>query len=130
MADMAYIRRSNKTLAETVEAVQTAASEANWTVLAVHDMKQRFVNKGFDWDRGLTIVEVCNSGFASAMVEANPLLALHLPCPVVVREDDHGVEVSVLRPSYVSSLFPTTFFGEGPAESEADITAIVDDAVS
>ena len=83
---MAYVRRSNKTLAETVEALQTAAAEANWTVLAVHDMKQRFVNK--------------------------------------------GVEVSVLRPSYVSSLFPTTFFGEGPAESEADIIAIVDDSVS
>ena len=92
MTDMAYTRRSNKTLADTVE--------------------------------------VCNSKFASAMVEANPLLALHLPCPVVVREDDHGVEVSVLRPSYVSSLFPTTFFGEGPAESEADLTGIVDDSVS
>ena len=130
MADMAYVRRSTKTLAQTVEAVQASAAEANWTVLAVHDMKQRFVSKGFDWDRGLTIVEVCNSKFASAMVEANPLLALHLPCPVVVREDGEGVEVSILRPSYVSSLFPTTFFGEGPAESEAGITAIVDDAVS
>ena len=130
MEEMAYVRRSNKSLADTVEALQAAAAHANWTVLAIHDMKARFNNKGFDWECGLQIVEICNAKFATAMVEANPYLALHLPCPVLVREDEHGVEVSVLRASYVDGLFPDTDFGDAPAGSEAGVTAIVDAAVA
>jgi uncharacterized protein (DUF302 family) len=99
-------------------------------VLAVHDMKARFVKKGFDWDCGLTIVEICHSKFATQMVAANPRLALHLPCPVVVREDGDGVEVAVLRATYVAGLFPDTDFGDAPAGSESGVTAIVDAAVA
>jgi len=130
MTDMAHIRRSTKTLPETVQAVQDAATAAGWVVLATHDMKARFESKGFDWDCDLTIVEICSSKFATAMVEANPLLALHLPCPIVVREDGGGVEVSVLRPTYVASQFPGTDFGENSQGAEGDVTAIVDEAVA
>ncbi len=130
MAEMAYVRRSQKSLAETVEAIKTAAEEASWTVLATHDMKARFNSKGFDWDCGLTIVEICSSKFATAMVSAEPRLALHLPCPVVVREDGQGIEVAVLRPDYVAGLFSERDFGEASSSAEAAVTAIVDAAVA
>ena len=64
------------------------------------------------------------------MVSANPRLALHLPCPIAVREDGEGVEVSVLRPSYVAGLFPDADFGDAPLGSEGDVTGIVDAAVA
>lgn len=129
MTEMAYVRRSDKSLVDTVEALKTAAADANWILMAVHDMKERFESKGFDWDYGLFIVEICNSKFATSMLSANPYLALHLPCPIVVREDAEGVEVSVLRPSYVASLFPDTDFGDAPVGSETDVTKIIDAAV-
>ena len=56
MSEMSYVRRSDKSLAETVEALQSSATEANWTVLAVHDMKSRFESKGHKLDCGLTPV--------------------------------------------------------------------------
>ena len=130
MTDMAYVRRSSASLAETVDALQKAAEKAGWVVLATHDMKARFQKKGFDWDCGLTIVEICQSEFATAMVAANPLLALHLPCPIVVREDSDGVEVSVLRATYVAGLFPDTDFGENAGGAEASVAGIVDAAVA
>ncbi|MBU4556255.1 MAG: DUF302 domain-containing protein [Actinobacteria bacterium] len=130
MTEMAYVQRSNASLTNTVEALEKAAEDARWVVLATHDMKARFEKKGFDWDCGLTIVEICQSKFATAMVLANPHLALHLPCPIVVREDADGVEVSVLKATFVAGLFPDTDFGEEAADAEASVTAIVDAAVA
>jgi uncharacterized protein (DUF302 family) len=130
MSEMAYVARSNKSFAETVEAVSVAAERVGWAVLAVHDMRGRFCAKGFDWDPGLTIVELCKSGYASAMVAVDPRLALHLPCPVVVREDDDGVEVAVLQPVFVDGLFPATDFGNSAAQAQAEVNAIVDEAAS
>lgn len=130
MAEMAYTAASNTSVAETVAALQKASEEAGWTVLAASDLRQRFENKGIHWETGLTIVEICHSRYASGMVAIDPRLALHLPCPIVVRESDSGVEVSVLRPSYVSSLFPEADFGEAPASAEAEVIAIVNAAVS
>ncbi len=130
MAEMSYIARSAKPLAETVTAVQEASAHAGWTVLATHDMKQRFENKGLNWETGLTIVEICQSKYASRMVEMNPRLALHLPCPIVVREDEDGVEVAVLRPNFVSGLFPETAFGDAAGLAETEVIAIIDAAVA
>jgi uncharacterized protein (DUF302 family) len=98
--------------------------------MASHDMRERFTGKGFDWPQGLIIVEICNSRFATAMIAADPRLALHLPCPIVVREDADGVEVSLLGATYVAGLFPEAEFGENPIGSESGTSAIVDAAVS
>jgi uncharacterized protein (DUF302 family) len=129
MTEMAYVRRSNASFADTVEAVQLAAENQGWTVLTVHDLKRRFLNKGFDWSSGLSIVETCNSKYATEMVAANPRLALYLPCRIVVREDRDGVEVSVINVSYVAEQFPETDFGASMTAPEADVKAIVDGAV-
>jgi uncharacterized protein (DUF302 family) len=130
MADMAYVTRSSKCMADTVDAVQAAATDAGWMVLVVHDLKQRFVSKGFDWEGGLTIIEICNSKFATQMVSANPRLALHLPCPIVVREDEDGVEVSTLHTTFVAGLFPETDLGTAAVDVESIVTGIIDAAVA
>ena len=53
-----------------------------------------------------------------------------LPCPIVVREDDQGIEVAVLRPSYVAGLFTETDFGDAADAAEAEVIGIVDRAAS
>lgn len=130
MAEMAYVKRSSKSFDETVSALAESAEARGWPVLAIHDLRERFCAKGVDWESGLTIVEVCKSAYASAMVAANPRLALQLPCPVVVREDEGGVEVSVLQPAFVDELYPGTEFGDAPQMAQDEVNAIVDAAVS
>ena len=129
MTEMAYVRRSRASFADTVQAVQVAAEKQGWTVLTVHDLKQRFLNKGFDWSSGLSIVETCNSKYATEMVAASPRLALFMPCRIVVREDRDGVEISVMNVSYVAEQFPDTEFGDSMAPPEADVMAIVNASV-
>ena len=130
MSEMAHVARTSKSFAETVDAVSAIGEREGWAVLAVHDMRKRFCAKGFDWDPGLTIVELCKSAYASAMVAADPRLALHLPCPIVIREDAQGVEVAVLQPVFVDGLFPDVDFGDNAVAAQAEVNAIIDEAVS
>jgi uncharacterized protein (DUF302 family) len=126
---MSYQRDSIHGFDETVAAVEESAGNAGWVVLSTHNMKARFEAKGIEWHQGFSIVEVCKSGYASAMAAADPELALHLPCPVVVQEQaDGGVRVSVLRPNFVAGLFPDTDFGDNADSAETEVRSIVDHA--
>jgi uncharacterized protein (DUF302 family) len=131
MSEMSYTRQSVYGFEETVTAVLESARNAGWTVLATHDMRSRFQSKSIEWHAGFTIVEICKSGYAAAMVAAVPELALHLPCPVAIQADAEGVvRVSVLRPAFVTGLFPETDFGEAAGDAEAEVRSIVDHAVA
>ena len=131
MSEMSYQRKSVYGFDETVTAVLESARNAGWVVLATHDMKHRFENKGLEWHPGFTIVEMCKASYAAAMVAAEPELALHLPCPIVISSDAEGlVDVAVLRPSYVVSLFPDSALAEPAREAEAEVRSIVDHATS
>ena len=130
MSDMSYARQSVLGFEETVRAVLESARNAGWVVLATHDMRSRFESKGIEWHAGLTIVEICKSSYASAMVAAEPDLALHLPCPIAIAADSDGdVRVSVLRPSFVAGLFPSDL-SEGANAAEEEVRSIVDHAVA
>ena len=65
MSEMAYEKRSLYGFKETVSAVLESARNAGWIVLATHDMKHRFENKGIEWHRELTIVEICKASYAN-----------------------------------------------------------------
>jgi uncharacterized protein (DUF302 family) len=129
MSQMSYERRSTFGFDETVTAVLESARGAGWVVLATHDMQQRFVSKNIEWHQGLTIVEICKAAYAAPMVAASSEVALHLPCPIVIRQLPEGqVYVSVLRPEYVAGLFEEIDFGQGPLAAEDEVRAIVDHA--
>ena len=131
MSEMSYGRPSVHGFDETVTAVLESARNAGWVVLATHDMRSRFQSKGLEWHQGFTIVEICKAAYAAEMVAAEPELALHLPCPVVIRGDAEGlVTVDVLRPSFVVGLFPATDMSEGGDAAEAEVRSIVDHATA
>ncbi|HET6351830.1 MAG TPA: DUF302 domain-containing protein [Coriobacteriia bacterium] len=121
MSDMAYTVHSAKNFADTLKALEEAATAAGWTALGVHDMKARFDKKGIAWEGQISIFEMCNANFASQMALADPRFVLHMPCRAVVRELEDGVvEVSILQTTYVASLF-----GDEYEEMAAHVGAIV-----
>ncbi len=83
---------------EAVQQVTDQLSAAGFGVLTQIDMKAT-IKKKLDKDMDdYIILGACHPSSAFAAVTAEPWIGLMLPCNVVVRKVDHGVEVAAVRP--------------------------------
>jgi len=112
-----------------LEAVQAETAAAGFRVLHVHDVQATLAEKGLHREP-LAIVEVCNARFAHAVLAADPLVGLMLPCPIQVWERDGRRFVSALKPTSIATFYPDAGIGAVAAEVEAAITRIVGRAAS
>jgi uncharacterized protein (DUF302 family) len=118
-----------KSVPEAVEAIKQATAERNFRVLAVHDVQATLAEKGFG--RGpLSIVEVCNAKFAHAVLDADPKIALMLPCPVVAYEQDGQTYISTMLPSLIAGFYPSAGIEDVAGQVETILLAIVDAAAA
>ena len=124
-----YTVESNKPFDETLEALFEKASANNFTVQFVHDVSATLAEKGFPRER-VTIVEMCNARFASAVLERDVKIGLMLPCPVMVYAEGEGVFVSTMRPTLIGGFFPEAKLDEIAGQVEGIICRIIDEAAS
>jgi uncharacterized protein (DUF302 family) len=122
-------RESSLPFPALLAAVQAETAAAGFRVLHVHDVQATLAEKGFQRE-ALAIVEVCNARFAHAVLAADPLVGLMLPCPIQVWERDGRRFVSALRPSSIATFYPDAGIGGVAAEVEAAITGIVERAAA
>ena len=122
-----YTIESAKPFNETVEAVLEKASENNFTVQFVHDVSATLAEKGFPRER-VTIIEMCNARFASAVLERDVKIGLMLPCPVMVYAEGERVFISTMRPTLIGGFFPEAHLDEIAGQVEVIINRIIDAA--
>lgn len=112
-----YTVATDKPFAEAVAAVQTALEDRNFRVQFVHDVQATLAERGFDREP-LTIIETCNAKHAHAVLAADPKIALMLPCPVVVYEENGARFISTLKPSVIGDFYPHADIGNAAAAVE------------
>jgi uncharacterized protein (DUF302 family) len=122
-----FTRPTDKTSAEAIVAVKEAAALHSFRVQFVHDVAETLAERGFEREP-LTIIEVCNAKYASEVLEEEVLIALMLPCPVIVYEQDGDVLISTMRPTLIDSFFPDAEITHIAREVEEKMFAIVEDA--
>lgn len=80
------------------ERARAALTEAGFGVLTEIDVKAT-LKKKIDKDiAGYKILGACNPRLAARAIEAEPKVGVMLPCNVILREVDGGVEVSAVDP--------------------------------
>ena len=122
-----YTVLTEKSFAQAVEDVQTALTERGFRVQFVHDVQATLAERGFEREP-LTIIETCNAKHAHAVLAADPKIALMLPCPVVVYEQDGKRFISTLKPSVIGDLYPHADLGDAAAEVERVLIEVVETA--
>ena len=122
-----YTVPTNKTFAEAVADVQTALTERNFRVQFVHDVQETLAERGFEREP-LTIIETCNAKHAHAVLAADPKIALMLPCPVVVYEQNGERFISTLKPSVIGDFYPDANIDEAAAAVEAVLIEVLEAA--
>jgi uncharacterized protein (DUF302 family) len=122
-----YTVPTEKGYAEALAAVQERLTAHGFRVQFVHDVAATLAEKGYERDP-IAIVETCNAKYANAVLEADVLVSLMLPCPVVVYEKDGGTWISTLRPSVIGAFYPDAGIQDVADEVDAILLAVVDEA--
>lgn len=122
-----YTVSTEKDYASAVAAVTSTAEKHGFRVQFVHDVSGTLAEKGFEREP-VTIVEMCNAGFAHQVLAKDLTIGLMLPCPVMVYEQAGAVSIATMRPSLIAQLFPEAEIGAVADEVEARMVAIIDEA--
>ncbi|TDB39545.1 MAG: DUF302 domain-containing protein [Actinobacteria bacterium] len=122
-----YTVTTQKSFAEAVEAVQTALTDSGFRVQFVHDVQETLAEKGFEREP-LTIIETCNAKHAHAVLAADPKIALMLPCPVVVYEQNGERFISTLKPSVIGDFYPEADIADAAAAVEKVLVGVIETA--
>ena len=122
-----YTVLTDKSFTQAVEDVQTALTERGFRVQFVHDVQATLAERGFEREP-LTIIETCNAKHAHAVLAADPKIALMLPCPVVVYEQEGERFISTLRPSAISDFYPHVDIADAAAEVERVLIGVLEAA--
>lgn len=77
---------------------RAALSEAGFGVLTEIDVQATMKKKLDEEMRGYRILGACNPKMAHQALEIEPKVGAMLPCNVILRETDEGVEVSAIDP--------------------------------
>lgn len=124
-----YTVATEKSFDQAVEAVVEATVDAGFKVQFVHDVAATLAEKGFERER-LTIVEMCNAGFASQVLAADVKIGLMLPCPIMVYAENGQVHISTMRPRLIGAFFPETGIDEVAAQVEEILIGVIDTAAA
>lgn len=122
-----YTVPTTKSYADAVDAVKATAALHSFRVSFVHDIAETLRERGFEREP-LAIIEICNAKYASEVLAEDVLIALMLPCPVMVYEQDGDVLISTMRPTLIDTFYPDAEITHIAREVEAKIFTIVDEA--
>jgi len=97
--------KSELPVEKVIENIKEKASEKSFRVLAVHDVKETLAEKGFEREP-LSIIEICNSGFAYEALQKDIDVSLFMPCRIIVYEEEGNTNLILARPSVISAMLP------------------------
>jgi uncharacterized protein (DUF302 family) len=122
-----YTVESGKSFEEAASAVEQKSAEKGFRVLHTHDVASILREKGFPREP-LKIIEICNSKYASQVLEVDVKVALMLPCPVSVYTSKGKTYISTMLPTLMGEFFDDPKIAEVAAEVEKAVLEIVNQA--
>lgn len=118
---------TDKPFAEAVASVERIAQVKGFRVLHTHDVTATLAGKGYQRD-ALKIIEICNAGYAHAVLQRDVKISLMLPCPISVYVEGGNTHISTMLPTSIVEFFPDAGIGDVAAEVENSILEIVNEA--
>lgn len=128
---MKYIVKSNKSAAESVEAIKTAAVANKFGVLHVHDLQATLISKGFPFGSAAFALDVCNPQKALEVLSFDISMAMVLPCKISIWEKDGAAHIGMVRPTaQLALLNDSEELQAAASEVEKTLIRIIDEAAA
>lgn len=125
---MMYSRQTAGEVQDVVDKLQQAASENQFGVLGIHNLKEKMEAKGVEFGTECQVLEVCNPKQAKKVLEQNMSISTALPCRISVWREGDKVTVATIRPTILLDMFQSPELKEVAEEVEQTIIRIIDTA--
>jgi uncharacterized protein (DUF302 family) len=123
-----YTLTSTKPFEDVVANIEKKVAENGLRVLHVHDVQQTFGEKGLQFIP-YKIIEVCNAKYAKQALDADRLVGLMMPCPIVIWHENKETTISTLRPAAIVDYFPGKGLENFATELENILKKIISESV-
>ena len=97
--DVQYKVKTEKEFEIALEDLKSSLSNHSFGVLWELSFKDKLAEKGLEFNKNFTILEVCNPKQAKEVLEQNIEVGFFLPSKMVVYEDNNTVYLGMPKPS-------------------------------
>lgn len=128
-SEIYYVVKSDKTVAQAAEDLQSAVQEFGFGVLHIHDLGETLRKKGQEFTENCQVFEVCNPKLAAKVLKTDMLLNMALPCRISVFSENGQTKIGMIRPAaMLASLSQDPELNKVAQEVETITEKIIDAA--
>lgn len=131
MSNFTYVVETSKSFQDAVIAVRKAAEAHKWGIMGAYDFSEMLAAKGFHQNEQVKSLDICAPTHANALMSAERLTGLCMPCNVLIFTDKGKTKIAAMRPGTVMpQLFPQAAqqLGNLPKQIDVEIQSILDAA--
>ena len=125
---MIHVRETQGPIDSVVARLEKATAENQFSVLGIHNLKEKMTAKGVDFACECRVMEVCNPRKAREVLEENMSISTALPCRISIYQDGENVKVATIRPTMLLNLFDSPRLQAVAREVEDTLVRIIDAA--
>ncbi|MDF1543929.1 MAG: DUF302 domain-containing protein [bacterium] len=127
MESLGHKVESNKSFEQICADLETATTENQFRLLAVHDVQETLAGKGFEREP-LKIFELCNAGFAHQALQKHIDVAMFMPCRITIYPVGDKTVMTLAKPTMISQMMPGIGLDELAQDVEQRMIKIMETA--
>jgi len=125
-----YTKETAKSREEAIESLKEELAGVKFGVLWELDMTETLQQKGQDFDKPITILEVCNPGAAAEVLKQDMRIGYLLPCKIAVYEDNGTTRIGMPKPTVLLGLTGREDILQFAVEIEETLKGVIDRAAA
>jgi uncharacterized protein (DUF302 family) len=125
-----YTKETAKSREESIRSLKEELADVKFGVLWELDMTDTLQQKGQDFDKPITILEVCNPGSAAEVLKQHMRIGYFLPCKIAVYEEDGTTRIGMPKPTELLGLTGREDIIPFAGEIEETLKGVIDRAAA
>lgn len=97
--EFVYEIKTDRSLDETLKALQASLKENGFGTLFSLNFKDKFEEHNLPFDEDFYVLEVCNPGYAHKILDISMQVGYFLPCKVVLYKNDNVTKIGMVKPT-------------------------------
>lgn len=125
-----YTKETDKSREEAIQSLKDELAGVKFGVLWELDMTDTLQQKGQDFDKPITILEVCNPAAAAEVLKKDLKIGYLLPCKIAVYEDGGTTGIGMPKPTELLGLTGREDIIPFAGEIEETLKGVIDRAAA